>query len=53
MIPKVQPFDTYKAYLGLKNHFTKSNYDYHRYGGKSRASLQSFISVVIGSFLKS
>ena len=42
MIPKVTPFDTYKAYLGLKNHFTKSNYDYHRYGGKSRASLQSF-----------
>jgi len=42
MIPKVTPFDVYKSYLGLKNHFTKSNYDYHRYGGKSRASLQSF-----------
>ena len=42
MIPKVTPFDTYKAYLGLKNHFTRNNYDYHRYGGKSRASLQSF-----------
>lgn len=42
MIPKVQPFDVYKSYLGLKNHFTKSNYDYHRYGGKSRASIQSF-----------
>ena len=39
---KVQPFDCYKAYLGLKNHFTKDNYDYHRYGGKSRASLNSF-----------
>jgi len=42
MIPKVSPFDTYKAYLGLKNHFTKDKYDYHRYGGKSRASLESF-----------
>jgi len=42
MIPKVSPFDTYKAYLGLKNHFTKEKYDYHRYGGKSRASLESF-----------
>lgn len=42
MIPKVQPFDVYKSYLGLKNHFTKKTYDYHKYGGKSRASLQSF-----------
>tara|TARA_B100001778_G_scaffold331642_1_gene336378 strand:- start:671 stop:1273 length:603 start_codon:yes stop_codon:yes gene_type:complete len=42
MIPKVTPFDAYKSYLGLKNHFTKEKYDYHRYGGKSRASLESF-----------
>ena len=42
MIPKVSPFDCYKSYLGLKNHFTKDKYDYHRYGGKSRASLESF-----------
>lgn len=42
MIPKVSPFDCYKSYLGLKNHFTKDKYDYHRYGGKSRASLDSF-----------
>lgn len=42
MIPKVKPFDVYKNYLGLKNHFTKDTYDYHRYGGKSRASLDSF-----------
>ena len=41
MIPKVTPFDAYKSYLGLKNHFTKEKYDYHRYGGKSRASLES------------
>tara|TARA_R100000005_G_C4902581_1_gene144048 strand:+ start:90 stop:692 length:603 start_codon:yes stop_codon:yes gene_type:complete len=42
MIPKVQPFDCYKAYLGLKNHFTRPNYDYQRYCGKSKASIQSF-----------
>ena len=39
---KVTPFDAYKSYLGLKNHFTKPKYDYHRYGGKSRATIQSF-----------
>jgi len=38
----VTPFDAYKSYLGLKNHFTKPKYDYHRYGGKSRATIQSF-----------
>ena len=36
------PFDVYKTYLALKNHFTKDNYDYHKYCGKTRASLQSF-----------
>lgn len=42
MIPKVTPFEAYKSYLGLKNHFTRESYDYHKYCGKSRASLQSF-----------
>ena len=42
MIPKVTPFDAYKSYLGLKNHFTREKYDYHRYCGKSRATIQSF-----------
>ena len=36
MIPKVTPFDAYKSYLGLKNHFTKPKYDYHKYCGKSQ-----------------
>ena len=36
------PFDAFKIYLSLKNHFTKSNYDYHKYCGKTRASVQSF-----------
>jgi hypothetical protein len=38
----MMPFDAYKCYLSLKNHFTKDNYDYFKYCGKSRASLQSF-----------
>ena len=36
------PFDAYKQYLALKNHFGKSTYDYHKYAGKSRASVESF-----------
>jgi len=36
------PFDCYKTYLAMKQHFCKENYDYHKYHGKSRASLQSF-----------
>ena len=36
------PFDSYKCYLSLKNHFTKESYDYHKYCGKSRATVQSF-----------
>ena len=36
------PFDCYKTYLALKNHFTKDSYDYHKYCKKTRASLQTF-----------
>ncbi len=36
------PFECYKLYLSLKNHFTKPNYDYHKYCGKTKASLESF-----------
>ncbi len=39
---KMTPFDVYKTYLAMKNHFTKDKYDYHKYCGKTRASLQSF-----------
>jgi len=38
----MMPFDAYRCYLSLKNHFTKDNYDYHKYRGKSRATVQSF-----------
>ena len=35
-------FEVYKMYLALKNHFTKPDYDYVKYRGKSRASEKSF-----------
>ena len=38
----MMPFDAYKQYLSLKNHFTKDKYDYHKYCGKNRATVQSF-----------
>jgi len=38
----VTPFEVYKTYLSLKNHFTKDNYDYFKYCGKTRASIDSF-----------
>jgi len=38
----MMPFDAYKSYLSLKNHFTKDKYDYHKYNGKTRATVQSF-----------
>ena len=36
------PFDCYRCYLSMKNHFTKDKYDFHKYRGKSRATVQSF-----------
>jgi len=36
------PFDTYKQYLAFKNHFTREKYDYHKYGGRSKAKVESF-----------
>ena len=36
------PFDAYRCYLSLKNHFTKDKYDYHKYAGKTRATVQAF-----------
>ena len=38
----MMPFDCYKKFLAIKNHFTKEKYDYHKYCGSSRASLSSF-----------
>lgn len=36
------PFQVYCNYLAFKNHFTKENYDYFKYCGKSKASIDSF-----------
>ena len=36
------PFDAYRCYLSLKNHFTKDKYDQHKYAGKTRATRQAF-----------
>ena len=38
----MMPFETYKTYLAMKQHFTKESYDYVKYCGRSRASLKSF-----------
>ena len=38
----MMPFDAYRCYLSLKNHFTKEHYDYHKYGGKTRATKEAF-----------
>lgn len=40
----MSPFETYKEYIALKNHFTKSSYDYFKYNGKSRLKVSSFES---------
>lgn len=38
----MSPFECYKEYLSLKQHFTKPNYDYFRYKGKIKAKQESF-----------
>jgi len=35
-------YETYKLYLSLKRHFTNEKYDYFKYCGKCRASVESF-----------
>jgi hypothetical protein len=36
------PFDVYCCYLAFKNHFSKPNYDFFKYHGKSKASVNTF-----------
>lgn len=36
------PLECYRTYIAIKNHFTQKKYDYHKYNGKVKASLQSF-----------
>lgn len=39
---KVTPHEAYKQYLALKNHFSNDSYDYFKYCGKIKASIESF-----------
>lgn len=36
------PFETFKLYVSIRNHFNQKNYDYFLYNGKSRTSQESF-----------
>ena len=36
------PFETYKKYLALKNHFNSLSYDYFKYQGKMKIRAESF-----------
>jgi hypothetical protein len=38
----LNPLDCYKTYIAIKNHFTQKKYDFHKYNGHVKASLQSF-----------
>jgi len=38
----MDPFDTYKLYVALKNHFTQKNYDYFKYNGQVKVKKETF-----------
>jgi hypothetical protein len=38
----MNPFEAYKLYTAIKNHFTTESYDYFKYNGKIRASEHTF-----------
>ena len=38
----MMPFDAYRCYLSLKNHFTKYHYDYYKNEGRSRVKKETF-----------
>ena len=35
-------FEAYKTYLAIKLHFTRKDYDYHKFDGHTRATVESF-----------
>jgi hypothetical protein len=39
---KMDAYDAYKTYLALKSHFTSKTYDFIKYGGRTRASKDTF-----------
>jgi hypothetical protein len=42
MIKMASSFEVYQIYMGLKLHFTSENYDYFKYGGKTRVNIEKF-----------
>ena len=38
----MNPLECYRTYIAIKNHFTQRKYDFHKYNGHVKASLQSF-----------
>tara|TARA_Y100001970_G_scaffold137218_1_gene168860 strand:- start:962 stop:1564 length:603 start_codon:yes stop_codon:yes gene_type:complete len=42
MIKMASSFEVYQIYMGLKLHFTSENYDYFKYGGKTRVNIDKF-----------
>ena len=38
----MEPIDVYLMYCAMKAHFSKNNYNFHKYGGKTKVSRDSF-----------
>jgi hypothetical protein len=38
----MSPFEVYKDYLALRNHFNSQSYDYFKYGGKGSGGIDAF-----------
>ena len=38
----MQPFEAYKLYIAISNHFQQTSYDYFKYNGKVNANVNSF-----------
>ena len=36
------PLDVYRTYLSVRNHFTNDNYNFFKFGGKTKASSSAF-----------
>ena len=45
-------FEVYQMYLSLKQHFTREQYDYFRYGGRTRAKETTFLKRKDSYFFK-
>jgi hypothetical protein len=39
---KLDAYETYALFMALRSHFTRESYDYFKYGGKTKVSVQSF-----------